>query len=698
MSAGLWDRHRELLEVRAVIPEVIRARGYSSTTGGDWLHRSAGFSHAVAALGPGLVIPVHDVHGQHRYDQFRPDQPRRLDGKPAKYELPYRARLVIDVPPAVLTKLDSPARPLWITEGPVKADAAVSAGLIAVGMFGVFGWRGRNSRGGKTVLADWEFIALNGREVYLAPDSDVRVNPEVAGAVTRLGAMLATRDADVRYVYLPHAGDSGKTGLDDWLAVHGPDVDGLLALADDEPPARPKRTSAPAAPQRPEVPVPADPAALLDELRGWLCSYVAFPSAHHAVTVTLWIVHTHIVAQFGSTPRLALLSPERECGKTRVLELAELTCAGAEILTGASPAYLFRRIGTEDAGPVTLLLDEADAIWKRGKSDESAEALRSIVDAGHRKGATVGRVEMNSHDAKLVRFPVYAPAALAAIGTLPDTIMSRSVVVHMRRRAPGEQIRPYRERITRPEGDQLCGKIAAWAAAVAARVGDPWPDLPPGVEDRAADAWEPLITVATLAGGGWPRLAREACTALVTGAREDDQSIPARLLADLRTVFGDAEALWTETILDRLHKLDEAPWGDWYGHPLNPRDLARLLGQYRTVDGKPVKARQVFLDGTNRRGYRREDLQDTWERYLPPPPSARSARSASGLISPLADLADLADPPAEGDEQPCPPTGAATAEPSAAPLRDDEDPGQPDEPDEPDEAEEEPAEEDEWPF
>ena len=82
---------------------------------------------------------------------------------------------------------------------------------------------------------------------------------------------------------------------------------------------------------------------------------------------------------------------EKQCGKSRVLELLELLCAGAETLSDASAAYLYRRIA---AGQVTILLDEADAIWKRGKSDETAEALRSIVNAGHRKSATVGRVEM----------------------------------------------------------------------------------------------------------------------------------------------------------------------------------------------------------------------------------------------------------------------------------------------------------------
>jgi len=384
-------------------------------------------------------------------------------------------------------------------------------------------------------------------------------------------------------------------------------------------------------------PVPPDAmtdgAALLDAVAAFLASYVTFPGRHAAGAVTLWAAHTHLVSHFESTPRLALLSPEKQCGKTRVLELLDLLCAGAETLSDASPAYLFRRIG---AGLVTILLDEADAIWKRGKTDETAEALRSIVNAGHRRSATVGRVEMNGSAARLTRFPVYAPAAIAGIGSLPDTILDRAVVLRMRRRAPDEPVRDYRERTTRPEGDTLRDQLEKWAADVAGRVGDPWPVMPPGVADRPADVWEPLIMVADLAGGGWPQRAREACAAFVTGARDDTASVGTRLLDDLRDVFGDADALWTETILGRLHALDESPWAEWYGKPLNDRGLAKLIRPYGP------RSRDVRHSGVVRKGYYRADLAELWRIYAPP--SATSATSATPLASHVAAVADVALP------------------------------------------------------
>jgi Protein of unknown function (DUF3631) len=409
-----------------------------------------------------------------------------------------------------------------------------------------------------------------------------------------------------------------------------------------------------AAEPRPVRAVPSDPARLLHDLHDWLTSYVAFPSDHAAVAVALWAAHTHLVHSFGSTPRLAVLSPEKECGKTRVLELLELVCAGAETLTSASAAYLFRRIGSEGAGPVTLLLDEADAIWKRGKFDETAEALRSIVNAGHRKGATAGRVEMNGQAATLVRFPVYAPAALAAIRDLPDTILSRAVVMHMRRRAQGQIIRPYRERTTRPEGEALRDLLAAWAANAEKQVGDPWPVMPPGVDDRPGDVWEPLLMVADLAGGDWPDLARSACVALVKGARDDSQTIGTRLLADLRDMFatsnglfGHADVLFTSDILKALNALDEAPWGGWHdGEGIGARDLANLLKPY------DIRPRQVRIGGTTAKGYHRAELADQWSRYAPGSLSETSETSETPLASHVSDVSDVSDKEPDGPDTP----------------------------------------------
>src|SRR6185436_14242935 len=75
-----------------------------------------------------------------------------------------------------------------------------------------------------------ESIALNGREVYLAFDSDVTTKPQVQHALSRLGGFLGQRGAKVRVIDLPSGEGHAKVGLDDFFAG-GHTVDGLVALA-----------------------------------------------------------------------------------------------------------------------------------------------------------------------------------------------------------------------------------------------------------------------------------------------------------------------------------------------------------------------------------------------------------------------------------------------------------------------------------
>jgi hypothetical protein len=74
--------------------------------------------------------------------------------------------------------------------------------------------------------------------------------------------------------------------------------------------------------------------------------------------------------------------------------------------------------------------------------------------------------------------------------------------------------------------------------------------------------------------------------------------------------------------------MDEAPWGDLHGKPLDARGLARWLRPY------DVRPRDVRIDGVVVKGYRAEDLADPWARYLAstptPPGSATRATSATG--------------------------------------------------------------------
>lgn len=232
LSDRLSEQHLAMLHASAISDEVIEARGYFTAKRKVEL-ADLGFSGQQQSV-PALVIPVYAPHGEVVLYQARPDQPRMRDGKVVKYETPARARMALDVPPAARPLLGNPNVPLFITEGVKKADALASRGLCGVALLGVWNFRGVNDLGGKTLLAGFESIALNdGRQIFVVYDSDVMLKASVAGAMSRLGAVLESRGARARYIYLPSGAAGEKVGVDDYLA-QGHGVDDLFALATTE--------------------------------------------------------------------------------------------------------------------------------------------------------------------------------------------------------------------------------------------------------------------------------------------------------------------------------------------------------------------------------------------------------------------------------------------------------------------------------
>jgi hypothetical protein len=350
---------------------------------------------------------------------------------------------------------------------------------------------------------------------------------------------------------------------------------------------------------------------LLDEVAAFLARFVVFPSDAALTAATLWTAHTHAIDAAESTPRIAYLSPEPASGKTRALEVSELLVPHPMHAVNATPAALFRAVKDLATRP-TILFDEIDTVF--GPKAKDNEEIRGLLNAGHRRGAVAYRCVGEGTRQKVEPFPAYAAVALAGLGDLPDTILTRSVVIRMRRRAPGEHVEPFRHRVHAEEGHQLREALAEWTTTVAGQLEHAWPTMPPRISDRPADVWEPLLAIAEAAGGRWPIRARAACVELVkAGQSTDSGSLGLRLLADLRVVFGATDRMGTETVLARLVELDESPWADLRGKALDSRGLAYRLKPYG------VNSTKVKIGDASVRGYRREDLHDAWQRYLPAP-------------------------------------------------------------------------------
>lgn len=350
-------------------------------------------------------------------------------------------------------------------------------------------------------------------------------------------------------------------------------------------------------------------ALLLEDVRAFVRRYVVLDD-DQAAAVTLWAAHTHIFEAFSCTPYLAISSPEKRSGKTRLLEVLELLVREPLPTANISDAALFRVI---DQRAPTLLIDEVDALFGRGARDR--EELRGLLCAGFRDGATVHRMG-GASNTTLQTFGVYCPKAFAGIGDcLPDTIIDRAIPIRLQRRTREEKIERFRLRDVEPIGHELRGRLADWLEPQRDHLAATRPALPDELDDRAQDVWEALLGVADLAtdgaGDGLAVRARQAALALSSGDEREDESLTALLLRDIQTAFSAAgNRLQTGELIERLAAIEESPWGDWRGKPISPQALSKLLRPYR------IRTMPVWVEGETVRGYKLEQFDDAFSRVL----------------------------------------------------------------------------------
>lgn len=246
--------------------------------------------------------------------------------------------------------------------------------------------------------------------------------------------------------------------------------------------------------------------SLLDDIVAMVSTYVVTGTGVPE-TVALWTLHTHALAAAFISPRLAIRSPERRCGKTTLLTLLSAIVARPLSTANITAAALFRTV--EQAHP-TALVDEADTFLR------DSEDIRGLINAGHcRHSSKVQRVVDLPEGPEVREFDVWCAMAIAAIGKLQATIEDRSIQVPMRRRRPDEKVERLRlDRLD--EFQHLAQKCRRWALDNLARLGRVDPEVPAALHDRAADNWRTLLAIAECAAGEWPKRARDAALALAS--------------------------------------------------------------------------------------------------------------------------------------------------------------------------------------
>jgi Protein of unknown function (DUF3631) len=300
-------------------------------------------------------------------------------------------------------------------------------------------------------------------------------------------------------------------------------------------------------------------AALLEDCVAWVLRY-AVVSNDQAVVLAAWILHTYVYEAAEITPYIHITAPERESGKSILMDTLVAVAAAPIQSEGMTAAALVRCI---DMKKPTIFLDEMDT--QLSSSKEFAEAIRGILNAGYRKGGTFHKCDGREHS--LREFNVYCPKCFAGIGKLPETTASRSIAIEMRRKTSLEKVEAFRIREVRAAALPIRERIMTWKAdGTEARLEKIRPPALDGLGNRNNDTCEPLLCIGELAGADWNTKLRKALTALLNAdASKDNVSIGVMLLSDIRDIFCvlETDRISSADLARHLREIDGRPWADW---------------------------------------------------------------------------------------------------------------------------------------
>ena len=171
------------------------------------------------------------------------------------------------------------------------------------------------------------------------------------------------------------------------------------------------------------------PAALFDEIAATIRRYVVL-DADEVVAITLWLFHSYLPEVAGVSPLLLINSPEKGCAKTLTLDIVNRLARNPLPAANITMAALFRSIAKFKP---TLLIDEGDT-FMRGNDE-----LHGIINAGYKSGGYVIRCEAKGDTFEVVHYSVYGPKAIAGIALerhLPESTLSRSIIINLRKKLP----------------------------------------------------------------------------------------------------------------------------------------------------------------------------------------------------------------------------------------------------------------------
>ena len=373
------------------------------------------------------------------------------------------------------------------------------------------------------------------------------------------------------------------------------------------------------------------PPDVLTRLSEWLARFIRTTRITDIYILALWILHTHVIEQVYTSPRLLIDSAMPGSGKTTVLEHTQrLGYRPIQAASLSSPALLARII---DAGIRTICIDEADR--NLDPKREGVGELLAVLNSGYKRGATRPvLVPAKGGTWEVAEMATFAPIAMAGNQpNLPEDTRSRTIRILLMPDLDGT-VEESDWELIEPLALDLRETIEQWADEARHVVAGSPGNLPDIIKGRARERWKPLKKVAQAVGGDWPALVDELASAdveLETMEREDGMTRerPAVvLLRDVHSIWAVGEQFTpTATLVKLLIEYSPMQWSalSSFGRDLTPQRLGRMLssnfGIHSTRNTK------------GERGYSAAPFLAVWQRMgLGEPPRPPEPSEPAGTV------------------------------------------------------------------
>jgi hypothetical protein len=353
----------------------------------------------------------------------------------------------------------------------------------------------------------------------------------------------------------------------------------------------------------------------LDAVEARLAKHIVCTPAQRVI-LTLYPPFTHVHAQFPFFVRVAVSSPEPECGKSTTLKILALLCYRVVDSDDINAANLRRM--KEAYGSITLVLDEITDVI--AKSDELDTILRSGFERGRR---AIRLVKDSAGNLVHEEYPVDMPAVVAGLTTLRGALSTRCLHIRLQPKPADLEVEDVWTESAEAALLKLSSKLARWAQDSGTAL-TLQPQYPSTIRGRKKHCSQALLSIAEQAGTEWAEKARAAVVELL-GDSADFNEVPSQiLLRDIRAIFTDlkVEELSSRELVTKLHGRSESAWdGSDGSRAISQYRLASMLRPYNILPGMTGPTHQRV------RGYRRDQFlkPDTVFSSRTPPEGAQVA-------------------------------------------------------------------------